>query len=137
MRKYLKPSTIFRSSHQKCSMKKGALRNFTKFTRKHLCQSLFFYNKVARVRSATLLKRRLWHNCFPLNFAKFRRTPLSQNTSWRLLLYFHKRSILIVWLGSKYALRGLCIGCSTRGTSHCSCSWLFNNNWLAKLSPIN
>ena len=26
---------------------KGALKNFAKFTRKHLCQSLFF-NKVAR-----------------------------------------------------------------------------------------
>ena len=28
--------------------KKGVLRNFTKFTGKHLCQSLFF-NKVAQV----------------------------------------------------------------------------------------
>ena len=35
-----------RSSHQRCSMKKDVLRNFTKFTGKHLCQSLFF-NKVA------------------------------------------------------------------------------------------
>ena len=35
-----------RSSHQRCSMKKGVIRNFTKFTGKHLCQSLFF-NKVA------------------------------------------------------------------------------------------
>ena len=32
----------FRSSHQRCSIKKGILRNFTKFTGKHLCQSLFF-----------------------------------------------------------------------------------------------
>ena len=24
---------------------------------------------------ATLLKRRLWHRCFPVNFAKFLRTP--------------------------------------------------------------
>ena len=29
------------SSHQRCSMKKGVLRNFTKFTGKHLCQGLF------------------------------------------------------------------------------------------------
>ena len=35
----------FRSNHQRCSMEKGALRNFAKFTGKHLCQSLFF-NKV-------------------------------------------------------------------------------------------
>ena len=26
-------------------------------------------------RSATLLKKRLWHSCFPVNFAKFLRTP--------------------------------------------------------------
>ena len=38
-----------RSSHQRCSMKKGVLRNFTKFTGKQLCQSLFF-NKVAGLR---------------------------------------------------------------------------------------
>ena len=35
---------------------------------------------------ATLLKKRLWHRCFPVNFAKFLRTPFSQNTSGRLLL---------------------------------------------------
>ena len=26
-------------------------------------------------RPATLLKKRLWHRCFPVNFAKFLRTP--------------------------------------------------------------
>ena len=36
----------FKSSHQRCSVKKGVLKNFAKFTGKHLCQSLFF-NKVA------------------------------------------------------------------------------------------
>ena len=37
--------------------------------------------------SATLLKKRLWHRCFPVNFAKFLRIPFLQNTSWRLLLW--------------------------------------------------
>ena len=41
-----KLSTYGRSSQQRCSIKKGILRNFTKFTGKHLCQS-FFFNKVA------------------------------------------------------------------------------------------
>ena len=50
--------------------KKGVFRNFPKFTRKHLFLSLFF-NKVAGLRAATLLKKRLWHRCFPENFAKF------------------------------------------------------------------
>ena len=35
-------STLYRSSHQRSSIKKVVLRNFTKFTGKQLCQSLFF-----------------------------------------------------------------------------------------------
>ena len=49
--------------------KKDALRNFAKFTGKHLCQRLVF-NKVAGLRSATLLKKRLWHRRFPVIFSK-------------------------------------------------------------------
>ena len=64
--------------------RKAVLKNFAKFTGTHLCQSLFF-NKVADLRTATLLQKRLWHRCFPVNFAKFLRKPFSQNTSGRLL----------------------------------------------------
>ena len=39
-----------------------------------------------RSRPATLLKKRLWHRCFPVNFVTFLRTPFLQNTSGRLLL---------------------------------------------------
>ena len=35
-------SSPFRCSHWKCSVRKSVLRNFTKFRRKRLCQSLFF-----------------------------------------------------------------------------------------------
>ena len=62
-----------RSSHQRCSIKKDVLRNFPKFTGKHLCQVLLF-NKVAGLRPATLLKKRLWRRCFPVNILKFLRT---------------------------------------------------------------
>ena len=55
--------------------KKGVLKNFAKFRRKHLCLT-----------PVTLLKKRPWHRCFPLNFAKFLRAPFLQNTSGRLLL---------------------------------------------------
>ena len=47
-----------RSIRPEVFCKKGFLRNFAKFTGKHLCQSLFF-NKVAGLRPATLLKKRL------------------------------------------------------------------------------
>ena len=72
--------------------KKEVLKNFVKFIAKHLCQSLFF-TKVAGLRAATLLKKRLWHRCFPVNSAKFVRTPFLQNTSGQTLLNettFHK-----------------------------------------------
>ena len=39
-----------RSKHRRCSVRKGVLRNFAKFTEKHMCQSLFF-NKVADCRA--------------------------------------------------------------------------------------
>ena len=73
------------SSHRGCSVRKGVPGNFAKFIGKHLCQSLFF-NKVAGLRPATVLKKRLWHRRFPVNFAKFIKTPFLQNTSGRLLL---------------------------------------------------
>ena len=66
-------------------MKRGVLRNLSKLTGKHLCQSLFF-NKVAGLRPSILLKMRLWHRCFPVTFATFLRTPFLQNTSGRVLL---------------------------------------------------
>ena len=69
-----------RSSHQRCSMKKGVLRNFTKFTGKHLCQTLFF----SKVAGCNFFKKRFWHKCFPVNFVKFLRKPYLQNTSERL-----------------------------------------------------
>ena len=77
--------SIYKSSQCRCSLRKGVLGNFAKFTGKHLCQSLFF-NKFAGLGPATLLKKRFWHRCFPMNFAKLLRTTFSQNTSGRLLL---------------------------------------------------
>ena len=46
--------------------KKGAMRNFAEFTRKHLYRNPFW--------------------CFLVNFAKFARTPFLQNSTGRLLL---------------------------------------------------
>ena len=64
---------------QRCSVKKVVLANFVKSTGKQLCQSLFI--------KATLLKKGLWHSCFPVNFAKFLRTVfLTEHLWWVLLL---------------------------------------------------
>ena len=58
-----------RSSYRRCSVKKYVLRNFAKFTRKHLCQSLFF-NKVAGLRPVTFLKKETLAQVFSCEFCK-------------------------------------------------------------------
>ena len=50
--------------HRRCSVKKTVLKNFGKFTAKHLCQNLFF-NKVAGLSPVTLLKRDSGTGVFP------------------------------------------------------------------------
>ena len=65
---------------------KGILRNFAKFTGQNLCESLFF-NEDAQLRPATLLKKRLWHRCFPVNFVKLLRTPFFTEQPFWLLLF--------------------------------------------------
>ena len=100
----------FRSSCPEVFYKKGVLRNFAKFIGKHLCQSLFF-NKVAGLGPATLLKKRLWYRCFPLNIAKFLKTPfLTKHLRW-LLLSFGKNDKHIPRKMSLYFLKGFYFRC--------------------------
>ena len=84
-----------RSNRSQVFYKMSFLRNFTKFTGKHYdtadrgsgkkdsivqrCSLKKVFLKISensqennfRPRPATLLKKRLWHSCFPVNFAKF------------------------------------------------------------------
>ena len=98
---FQKKVITYRSSRPVVFCKKGALRNFTKYSGKHLCQSLFF-NKVLDLRPATLLKKRLWHRCFPANFVKFLRTPFYIEHFWWLLLNLetlegiHKKNVTLL-----------------------------------------
>ena len=71
---------LLRSSRPEVFYKKAVLRNFAKFTGKHLCQALF--NRLL----IKLPKKRLWHRVFPENFAKFLRTPFVTEHLWWLLL---------------------------------------------------
>ena len=61
-----------RSSRPEVFCKKGILKNFVKFTRKHLCRSLIFIKVAGLTRDFI---KRLRHRCFPVNFAKLLRTP--------------------------------------------------------------
>ena len=68
-----------RSSHQRCSMYKGVFRNFAKFTVTHLCHSLFF-NKVADLRPATLLKKKALAQMFSCEFCEIFKNTFSYRT---------------------------------------------------------
>ena len=48
---------------------------------------------VLELRPATLLKKKLWHRCFPMNFVKFRRTRFFTE---RLRLLLMKFIVLLV-----------------------------------------
>ena len=88
-----------RTSHRRCSVREDVLRNFAKFTGKHLCQGLF----VSGPKACNFIKKRLWHRYVRVNFAKFLRTSFSQNTSGRLHLlrvnrvsdYYAKKNIFM------------------------------------------
>ena len=60
-----------------------------------------------KLRPTSLLKKRLWHRCFPVNFAEFLRTPFLQNSSRRLLLLLV--SILILSSSEKFDLHSISV----------------------------
>ena len=72
----LKIDALTEAVVQMCSVKKGALRNFTKFTGKHLCQSLFF-----RPEACNFIKKEALAQVFSCEFCEifkntfFQRTP--------------------------------------------------------------
>ena len=71
-----------------CSVKKMFLE-ISKIHRKTPMPESLFY-KVAGLRPTTLLKKRLWHRCFSVNFEKFLRTPLLIKYLWWLRLALEK-----------------------------------------------
>ena len=75
---------------QKCSVKKVFLE-ISEHSQENTCARVSFFNKVAGLKPATLLKKRLWHRCFPMNAVKFLRTPFHIEHLWWLLL---KRSYI-------------------------------------------
>ena len=76
-------------------LNKGVLRNFAKFTGKYLCQSHVFNKVTGEARPVTLLKTWLWNKSFPMNFAKFLRTPfIIKHLRWLLLSI--EKSLLVL-----------------------------------------
>ena len=45
----------------------------------------FLFNKVTDLKACNFFKKRLWHRCFPVKFAKFSGTPFTEHLWWLLL----------------------------------------------------
>ena len=76
----MRSMTFFRVLFRSCSLK---FRNIHKKT--PVLESLF--NKVVGREACNFIKKRLQHRCFPMNIAKFLRTPILKNIYKRLLLF--------------------------------------------------
>ena len=85
----------------------------------------FFFNKIAGLRAATLLKKKLWHRCFPVNSAKFLRTPFLQNTFGRLLLILFVACFLYFPLSKISATKGA--SCEKSRLVENRLNWISNN----------
>ena len=121
-----------RSSCLEVFCEKGALRNFTNFTGKHLCQSLFLIKLQASDWGFSFIKKSLWHRCFPVNLAKILRTPFLTEYIRQLLLKSVKTACVcavfplfqILW--SKYFFKN-------NGALSNSWSWKKRINSLLKI----
>ena len=76
-----------------CSIKKVFLE-ISQNSQENTCARVPF-NKVAGL-AYNFIKKRLWRRCFPVNFAKFLRTPfLTEHLRWLLLFGPHFFIILL------------------------------------------
>ena len=85
---YFEEYSFLRSSSPEVFCIKGAFKSLAKFTAKHQClaQPHFKYRWTSQ--PPTLLKNRLWHSCFSVNFVKFLKISFFHIISERQLLYF-------------------------------------------------
>ena len=60
---------------------KKVFLKFLQNSQENTCVRVSFLIKL-QARPATVLKRRLWHRLFPVNFAKFLRTPFFTEHHW-------------------------------------------------------
>ena len=68
-------------------------------SKENTCDKVSFLIKL-HAAPTILLKKRLWYWCFPVNFAKFLRTPCSHNTFGRLLLI-----LLVLYLSTTISIQ--------------------------------
>ena len=70
---------------QRCSVKK-VFSEISQNSQRNTCTRVSFLIRLNPLRTATLLKKRLWYRCFPVNFVTFLRTSfLTKHLRWLLL----------------------------------------------------
>ena len=90
---YLDPSSrfILRSSDRRCSVKIGVLRNFTKFTGKHLYQSLCF-NKF--VEAYNFIKKETLAQVFSCEFCEISKNTFFTEHLWTTASIYSPESLV-------------------------------------------
>ena len=83
-------STIFRSSHRRCSIKELFWKNLW-YLKENTCVGVSYLLKLQASRPITVFKKGLQHRYFLVNIGKFIRTPTLKNICERLLLHFWKQ----------------------------------------------
>ena len=71
----------------------GKASSFPKLLEKDNSVTIHHRNIKIQAWPATLLKKRLWHRCFPVNFEKFLRTPFLIEHLWLRLLSIHDQKV--------------------------------------------
>ena len=117
------------------------LESFVEFTGKQLCLSLFL-NKVVDRRPTTVIKKRLWHRCFPVIFLKYLRTRFLKYTVRRMLLsklsiLLQQETLAISVDGSGIQGTKLQILSQTSNYQHCTKNEVFIKDFLCKSDQIS
>ena len=71
---------MFKSSYRRCSIKKLLLK-ILQISQENTCVRVSFLKKLQAESCNLILKNRIWHRCFSVNFVRFLRTSILQNTS--------------------------------------------------------
>ena len=88
--------SIQKISRSELFCKKGVLKNFAKSTGKYMCH---IHREIQGLGPTTLLKKRLWHRWFPVNFTKFLRKPFfTEHLRWMLLSIVNNIFSLITFI---------------------------------------
>ena len=80
-----------RNSRPEVFCKQGVFLEISQNSQENTCAIVSFLIKLqtSGLKSATSLKKRLWHRCFTVNFAKFLRTLfVTEHLRWLFLTYF-------------------------------------------------